>query len=188
MIEIVNIDENAVKRMNDILSLVPEKAKEAYKNAFNAGLKAARDTTKKEILKTYAISSGDFSANSKIKLKYAGSYNASASISYNGYKIPLYKFNVTPKGAPSRSIVSAGVLKSGGRRSFSSAFIARMKNGHIGMLERDTNKRFPISEFMALAPAQMAWRDEISEARDKAAEEKANTVLDQEISRIINNI
>lgn len=182
----IAISEDALKRVSEILSAVPNGASEAYRKALNAGIRTARTKAGQAIRKTYAIDSAGLRTNTTITLKYASGYNSEASIRYSGNKIPLYRFNVSPKMAPSKGVVSAGVLRSSGRTPFHDAFIQRMKSGHVGMLERDTDKRLPISELMAVSVAQMAERAEVLEATEQAAQEKVNTTLEQEISRILN--
>ena len=74
----------------------------------------------------------------------------------------------------------------GGGETFDSAFIAKMKSGHIGIFERITSKRFPIEEKMGLSAAQMVKNEVIMEKLTQEAQEKVDERLKHEIDRILN--
>ena len=107
-------------------------------------------------------------------------------VSFAGYKIPLYRFNVSPTLPVQRATVSAAVLAESGRTPFAHAFIAKMKSGHTGMFERDGTGRLPITEFMGPSAAQMAANSVVVEQVEEKAQEVINKRIEHEITRILN--
>ena len=61
-----------------------------------------------------------------------------------------------------------------------------MKSGHIGIFERDTSKRFPITEIMGSSTAQMAHNAVVLEAVEKKTQEVVEKRIEHEITRILN--
>lgn len=108
------------------------------------------------------------------------------TVTFAGYKLPLYRFNVTPTLPIQRAEVKAAVMRGNGQTPFAHAFIARMKSGHTGMFERETGRSFPVTEFMAQSTAQMAGNEEVLEQVSEKAQETVNKRIEHEITRILN--
>lgn len=178
---------DTAERVRNILQGFPKEAESAIKRGMTKGAKVYRQETDKAILGVYAIDPGTFKSGGTTRVDY---YNASASVSYSGAKIPLFDFNATPRERIYGVTVWAQQLKSGGGE-FPHAFIAKMKSGHIGIFERNGQRRPEdnrerISEIMAVATAQMAERSEISGRAAEAAREAAVIEMEEAVSRILN--
>lgn len=77
----------------------------------------------------------------QLKIANATMNRPVAQVSVTGARIPLYDFGArqTKRGVTARTGKS-------GRQLYPSAFIAKMRSGHIGVFKRTTKKRLPIVE------------------------------------------
>lgn len=129
--------------------------------------KAAVDRVNEEYLVTKS------NINKTIKVDKAG-MTLSAFIRSKGRPIALTKFRVTPKRPPKRKgrTVIAQVMRSGGGGAIPSAFIARMRSGHIGAMYRKGADRYPIGQFHGPSVPSMLGSAKISAfVGDKAERE-----------------
>jgi hypothetical protein len=122
-------------------------------------------------------------AGTNVKISKASTSNLAGFVSFSGAKIPLYKFQVTPKEPGTGKRVKAAV-KRGGGTTFEDAFIANMSNK--GVFERLTSKRFPVEQLMGLSAAQMVGNEEIISGLEEEAQELVNERLKHEIDRLLN--
>lgn len=182
MIEITN---EQIERVNLILGNVKNAPNKVFNSVINRALTTVRSETGKQIREVYTISQKDLRAESNIRLRKAGGSNLAGEIVFAGCKIPLYRFDVTPK-QPGKGTVKARVMKSKTQTAFEHAFIAQMKSGHTGIFERDTRKRTPVTEIQGLAVAQMAANSVVLEKVEAAAQETIDKRVEQEITRILN--
>ena len=143
----LEISSETVERVNNILQGVPKGAEKAFSNAINRGLSKAKTTASKEVKHVYEVTNSAINEKTKTSIHKATAGNIAGYINFSGAKIPLYKFKVTPTVPGTGKRVFAAQEKGGGS-TFEDAFIAQMKNGHIGIFERKKVKRFPIEEKM----------------------------------------
>lgn len=198
----LEIKEETVRRVEKILAGVPKGAQRAMANAINRGLAKARTEAKKEARKVYTVKAGAFSEGVYVQVKKASAGDLAGYISFNGNKLPLYKFKVTPRSPGSRKKVHAAV-KRGGGGTFQHAFVAAMPTGHTGIFERtgkqgihERQKRTKdgkgnrhtekIKERMGLAVPQMVGNEEVVRRMEKEAQEMVDKRVEHEISRILN--
>lgn len=207
----IEIREETVKRVSSLLAGVKDGAKTAMQNALDRGLSTVRSEAFKEVSKVYAITQKNLRAESNIKLyKYYGDADIQASICYSGFKIPLYRFDVSPKSPSAKggadkvpvqfgangenewrmvtpgAQVKARQMIGSAQTPFINAFIADMGNGHTGMFKRDSAARFSISEFMGSSVAQMIGNGVVREEIEKRAQETVEKRIEAEINRILN--
>ena len=173
----VGITSEQIERVESILNGVQRGPEKVFFNVINRALDTVRTASGRQIREVYAIKQKDLRAESNIKLKKASQTDLAGEIAFAGCKIPLYRFNVTPKQPAQGVRVKAAVLKSSAQTEFEHAFIARMQSRHVGMFERATAKHLPIDEFTGPSAAHMAV--------EQAAQETIDKRIDHEIDRIL---
>jgi len=190
MIEVTNdVTRESLNRIQLILSGVPKGAEKALGSVISRAQSTVRTTAVKEITKVYSITQRDVKAESNIRLRtITEDGGVIGTVSFSGFKIPLYRFNVTPKTPTPRrnQHVKAAQIIGNPQVRFNNAFIAKMKSGHIGMFERDGRKRTPISEFAGSSVAQMAGNAAVLDKVEAAALETIEKRTEHEITRILN--
>lgn len=183
----IQITAEQIERVNTILSGVPKGAEKAISSVIRRANNAVRSETVKGITNVYAISRQNVRAETTINVRTRKANGGVVGVvSFAGYKIPLYRFNVSPTVPVQRATVSAAVMNGNGQTPFAEAFIAQMKSGHMGMFERDGRKRLPITEFMGPSTAQMAGNSVVVERVEEKAQEVINKRIEHEITRILN--
>lgn len=180
----IEISEETVARVESILSGISKGAERALSNAINRGLSRVKTGAVKRVKEVYAVQSNAFTGAANMQINKATTSNLAGVVSFSGYKIPLYKFHVTPKVSGINKTVKAAIKKGGGTL-FEDAFIANMPYG-IGVFERETSRRFPVSEIMGLSAAQMVGNESVVQELQQEAQELVNERLEHEIERILN--
>lgn len=113
----------------------------------------------------------DIGAKQKVVREAVGIRKASqskpeAEVVARGKRIPIYDLTArqTQKGATYRS--------GAGRRLIPSAFIARMRSGHLGVFKRESKKRLPIVELFGPSIPLVFTRRKIQEALKQVIAER----------------
>ena len=171
----IEITSDAIERANTLLAGIPKGAERVFSLSLNRGLSRVKTQALKQVKTVYTANSTALNAATKINVNKASTGNLAGYVSFSGVKIPLYKFKVTPSKPGTGKQVRAAVKKGGGGTPFEDAFIAEMNsNGHTGVFERTTRKRFPIEEKMGLSAAQMVGNEEIIDSLEEEAQELVN--------------
>lgn len=181
----IEISSETMERVQALLANIPKGAERAYSNAINRGLSRVKSAAWRNVKQVYTVQSSALNAATNTSVQKASTGNLAGFVRFAGYKIPLYKFKVSPKQPGSKKLVHAAVKKGGGT-VFESAFIAAMKSGHIGVFEREGKKRLPVSEFMGLSAAQMVGEETVSTQVQEEAQKLVNERLEHEIDRLLN--
>ena len=181
----IEITSETIERTQTLLAGIPKGAERAFSAAINRGLSHTKTQAFKQVKKVYAVKQSALNEATTTKVQKASTGNLAGYVSFSGVKIPLYKFQVTPKEPRKGQKVRAAVMKGGGA-TFDSAFIAKMRSGHIGVFERVTSRRLPIEEKMGLSAAQMVKNEVIMDQLTKEAQERVDERLKHEIDRILN--
>lgn len=181
----IEISAETMERVQALLANVPKGAERAYTNAINRGLSRVKTAAWQGIKQVYTVQAAALNAATNTRIQKASTGNLAGFVRFAGYKIPLYKFKVSPKQPGGKKLVRASVKKGGGA-TFESAFIAAMKSGHIGVFEREGRKRLPVSELMGLSAAQMAAEETVSRQVQEEAQRLVNERLEHEIDRLLN--
>lgn len=183
----IQITGEQIERVNLILSGIPGGAQKAFSSAIRRVNSTVKAETVRQITGTYAVSAQNVRAGGNIRTQVQkADGGVCGTVTFAGYKLPLYRFNVTPTLPIQRAQVKAAVMRGNAQTPFAHAFIARMKNGHTGMFERETGRSFPVTEFMAQSTAQMAGNEDVLEQVSEKAGETLNKRLEHEITRILN--
>ncbi len=181
----IEISAEDIQRVERMLAGVPKGAERALSNAINRGLGHAKVKALQKVREVYAVKQGDLNSATTTRVQKASTGSLAGYVSFSGVKIPLYKFNVSPKVQGTGRRVKAGLMK-GSWTIFEDAFVAQMQSGHIGIFEREDTERLPIEQFMGLSGAQMVGNEEVVEDLSKSAQEKINERLEHEIERLLN--
>jgi len=181
----IEITSETIERVETLLSGIPKGAERAFSNSINRGLSRVKTTAMKQVKQVYAVQSSALTAATTTRISKASTGNIAGYVSFSGFKLPLYKFNVTPKKSGTGKQVTASVMKNGGT-TFEDAFVAEMKSGHMGVFERSGRKRLPVEEIMGLSAAQMVGSAAVIEELEKEAQKVVDERLSHEIDRILN--
>lgn len=181
----IEITQEIMERAQTLLEGIPRGAERAFSNAINRGLGYVKTQAFNKVKRVYTVKQKALGDATTTQVQKANAGNLVGHVSFAGTKIPLYKFQVTPKEPGTGKKVRAKVLKDGGGE-FDRAFIAKMKNDHMGVFERLTSKRLPIEEKMGLSAAQMVQNEVIMGELEEEAQEKVNERVMHEIDRILN--
>lgn len=181
----IQVTAEQQERVSLILHNIPGGVEKAMNNAINRGLEKARTEASRKVSEVYAIAQKDIRAEGNVSLRKASGSGMAGEISYSGTKIPMFRFNASPRRSGTGAVVSAALMRSNAPTIFESAFVATMKSGHTGIFERTTAKRFPIEEKMGLAVAQMVGNIDVTEHVEKEAQETIDKRLEHEIGHIL---
>lgn len=197
----IEISSETMERVQALLANIPKGAETAYMNAINRGLLRVKTAAWRGIKQVYTVQAAALNEATNTRIQKASTGNLAGFVRFAGYKIPLYKFKVSPRQPGSGQLVSASVKKGGGA-VFESAFIAAMGNGHVGVFERTgeqgiesrKSKRTPqgtlhtekIKEIMGLSAAEMAGQGTVSRQVQEEAQKLVNERLEHEIDRLLN--
>lgn len=198
----IEISAETMERVQTLLANIPKGAERAYMNAINRGLSRVKTAAWQGIKQVYTVQAAALNAATNTRIQKAGTGNLAGFVRFAGYKIPLYKFKVSPKQPGGKKLVRASVKKGGGA-VFESAFIAAMKSGHVGVFERTgeqgiagrlaktktpggTMHTEKLEEKMGLSAAQMAGQEAVSRQVQEEAQRLVNERLEHEIDRLLN--
>lgn len=198
----IEISAETMERVQALLANVPKGAERAYMNAINRGLSRVKTAAWQGIKQVYTVQASALNAATNTSIQKASTGNLAGFVRFAGYKIPLYKFKVSPKQPGGKKLVRASVKKGGGA-VFESAFIAAMKSGHVGVFERTgeqgiagrlakaktpggTMHTEKLEEKMGLSAAQMAGQEAVSRQVQEEAQRLVNERLEHEIDRLLN--
>ena len=202
-VTVQSVGNHTLEKAQTMLAGYPGAVDKAVRAAMARATSHLRSNAVREIRKRYAISANALRAEQNVTIKYSYSNGVEATVRFAGHKIPLFRYAGTKPSAPTTDkskLVSALVagnwkkvhpgvaasahqLKSTGLTQFDSAFVARMKSGHLGIFER--NDDGGITELMGSSVPQMLGNTEVAESISKQAMEKFDQRLDHEINRII---
>ena len=192
----IEVSEQTIDRIHTILAGVEKADEKVLKPALARGLMAGKTAAGKMVRQTYHISAGDF--NSRGYMRYnsvtKNGDGIIGSIEYSGGVIPLMKFKVSPSTPKKRTTPSAAVLKASSLVKFNrqkNVFVAQMKSGHIGIMERQkgtvssaTGKE-KLKELLSPAVPQMVGNEKVMQNVEERVNEVINQRIEHEIERLL---
>lgn len=201
----------ALDRAEKMLAGIPASTEKAVKSAMSRAVSNMRSGYVKEVQKKYDISGANLRTDKNIKCRYSyASGSVTATVTFAGKKIPLYRYNGTtpkiPKYDTSRRVpvviknetkmahpgitARAHIFKDTSPYLIDESFVATMKNTHTGIFERDGttmgNGGDGITEKMGLSIPQMVGNEEVRENIADEAWKKFDERLDHEIMALMN--
>lgn len=203
---VCNFGGEAIDRAQSLLSGLPGGIERAVKSAMPRAVAEVRKESVNAIQQKFDISAANLRTNQNVKVQYIMGEGITANITFNGKKIPLYRYNRTSPKIPTtdrNKLVNAVIsghwrkvhpgkaaaghqFKSTSPTIFDNAFIARMQSGHVGIFERISDNSSKITEKMGSSVPQMLMHKEVQEEIAKKASEKFEERMDHEILRILN--
>jgi hypothetical protein len=169
-----------MERLEQALQETPEKIPRAAARAINRAAYTARTEAGRKVREIYRIKHSDVIKT--IRIYGADERDLSATVISRGHTIPLYRFKVTPRSVqPKRKKPIYASVKKGQGGPIKSAFVARMKNGYIGVFKRVGKLRLPIEGLYGPSVPQMIGSNNVS----RWVEEKALETLDKRIEHEI---
>lgn len=197
----IEITSDEIERVGTMLADTPKSAERVFANAMNRGLSRIKTRAIEQVKKVYAVKTAALWDATTARMNKASVGNLVGFVSFSGVKIPLYKFSVTPTKPATRQKVKAGLMNGGSKTEYEDAFIAEMKNGHIGVFERTGTQGIEsrktkygkqnhhtekIKEISGLSTAQMIGNASNIEILEKEAQELVNERIVHEMNRILN--
>lgn len=164
------VDRKAIKAVEKQLGNLKKKAPAVLARAVNATALEARKLLAAEAQKNYAIKSSGFNAKSGAKdfpsamgIRKAKAKNPVAIIETKGAPIELFKFKTSPasyktgKNKPKKT--KARVKAHGGMKNLIQdgrwAFVTQFSSGHRTLVQRTSEKRYPIKNLLSPSIPQM---------------------------------
>ena len=192
----IEVSEQTIDRIHTILAGVEKADEKVLKPALARGLVAGKTAAGKMVRQTYHISAVDF--NSRGYMRYnsvtKNGDGIIGSIEYSGGVIPLMKFKVSPSTPKKRTTPSAAVLKASSLVKFNrqkNVFVAQMKSGHIGIMERQKGTVSPatgkekLKELLSPAVPQMVGNEKVMQNVEERVNEVINQRIEHEIERLL---
>lgn len=108
----IQITDEQIERVNLILSGVPGGAQKAFSSAIRRVNSTVKTETVRQITGTYAISAQNVRAAATIRTEVQNADGGiCGTVTFAGYKLPLYRFNVSPTSPIQRAQVKAAVMR-----------------------------------------------------------------------------
>jgi len=206
----LTIDSDKLDRATKLLAGIPDGMSKALKSAIARTTSTVRSQSSRAISSVYAISINNLRGNVYVRSRQQSSPDGVVGvIQFAGNKIPLFRYDSSPKYPTkdrSRTVhaiihggwrtvnpsmaASAHQLRSTGQTRFEHVFVAMMKNGHTGIFERNggisRTGGDAISEIMGSSYTQMLAKTEVLEEISEKAIETFDKRMEHEITRILN--
>jgi len=182
----VEFDKN---KYSDIMRQVSLLANETQINkaigrAAKRAANAARTETVKQLSSEYTLPVSEMRGTLSTRNLMGGDIGAAMQISSNPFALPKFE-GVTPK-EPVKKPVLAQVKKGSSKLELARSFAAKMKSGHVGIYERDTDKSLPLGQHFGPATTGMFKANEkVNEAVLEKAGETLNKRVIHELERLM---
>jgi hypothetical protein len=200
----------AIHRAEVLLQNIPNGVNRAMKTAMGKTVTVVRRESTDAIQKQYDISAANLRAAENITASYRYGEGVEAVVVFHGKKIPLYRYNGTSPGLPTKDMKEGrkpvmvkghwtrqyqGVaarghqFKSTSPKEFYEAFIARMESGHVGIFERTggvtSEGSDQIHELMGTAVPQMIGNETVLKSITETAYQSFESNLDAAVAQVL---
>ena len=193
----IEIDIKELERAKKTLQGIENGIERAATSAINHSLSKAKTKLKRKITETYYIKSSDIEKTLSIKKANFSTLAGTISSRSKRTSLPKMKLKKSGKNLLVGIKKENGVqLLSGKSELFGKPFIARMKNGHIGVFQRKTRRRIgigkkadeqenPIQELYTSSIPQMAGEKGVQKYIEEEAGKMVNERFIHEVDRIL---
>ncbi|MEE1137309.1 MAG: phage tail protein [Acutalibacteraceae bacterium] len=167
----IQLQIDGEKAMKEILAVLGDANKKAAPRVLSKAVNATADEARKLLAskaqETYAIKSAGF--KKAMDIDKAKPKTPVATLRSDGGPIELFKFKTSPatyKTGENKPETSKGKVKKshGGMKNLLHegrwAFVTKFSNGHKSMVQRTTDKRFPIKTLLSPSIPQMIGNEE----------------------------
>lgn len=184
MIPTIEFDERRVRKIQEKLEDIPEKAPQVISAALNRAVTNIAANISKEVRKDYNVKSSDIKGT--LEKTRATRSNIDAIVRSRGELFPLDRFKVSPrKVEPKRKKPIKVAVKKDGLKPLERAFVASINGLKVFQRTNRNVKRLPIERMFGPSIPQMIDHEPTI---DKIEMEGRNMVyrrLDHEINRIL---
>lgn len=182
----------------------------AVRSAMARSVSHLRSNTAKAVQERYAISANHIRDNENAKVRYSYQDGVQATVTYMGFKIPLYRYDGAAPKQPTQdtgqwvslmienqwrkihpSVPAYGhQFRSTSPELLEDAFVAQMKSGHTGIFKRTggqtSDDNDAIREIMGKSVPEMLDSDDVKHSLADRAMEKFDERLEHEVLAILN--
>lgn len=178
------IGEGSIDRARKLLAGYPHGFEKAVGSAIKRAANAGEAYAARAVNKEYVLNVGDFKKYTKSKKRYYTSGGCTTvEVEYRGVHIPLLKFDTRMSGS---GRVTTRVKRASARKILDHAFHATV-GGHTGIFERETERRFPISEIVGPSgPQMMTANEQLNDEIGEKIHEVFDARIDHEILAVLN--
>lgn len=195
----IDVDSDAIDRLQE--AILSSDGKRSFETQLKISIgsimkrtgQAMRTEAWRAVKEEYTVKQKGFYQNTRVKsVKQPGGGagfdwgNSVAEIEFAGHKIPLSKFDISPK-SPKRQIVSVSVLKNSGNKTLNHAYVADLGRHGIGLFEGVSNRRQSRSkQLYGPSGAEMMSNERTEDNVTEAAIKTIDKRVEHEITRILN--
>ncbi|MDR3280944.1 MAG: phage tail protein [Synergistaceae bacterium] len=184
------VSDAQFRLLRNALQRLPGAAEKALVRAVNRAVEGARTDAIRAVCKEYVIKPAD--VRKTIHIVRAKPDNPEAQVISTGRPIPLIKFRILPKNPPARgtSVKNRKTVIAGVKFNTATAaphsFIARMKNGHVGVYSRPPGVgRNPIEQRYGPSVPQMIGSQTVLEYIETQAHERLDKELGHQVKYLL---
>lgn len=186
---VFRVDDNGLtKTIADQLGDYHDKAPTVLKQAINATAKNARSMLADQAKKIYVIQKSHF--NKAMRIKNASASRLEALITAKGAPMELIDFKTSPKkpqtGEKRAEVTTGKVLVKSNMKRLEmgdlKAFVTKFKSGHVSIVQRRGEERFPLKKLFSPSVPKMVGNEE--EVYEKVKMEIA-ILMDENIRKYI---
>ena len=185
----VSFDPRQIDRTLAALAAIPGGAEKALARSLNRAVERSRTSTVRLIHENYNIRPSD--VRKTLRVMRASGKALIAAVLERGSPLELMKFAISPKKPPNqrgkkpeaRTQTVAGV-RFGTRKVLPHAFVARMKNGHVGIYSRRAERRAIRQRYTTSVPQMMNSMNVMPKLSDDAQRIMA-AELDRQIELLL---
>lgn len=183
----IDIKLKGVDKALERLTTIPKGVQKAANTAINRTAISARAISSREIVKHYNVKVTDVKRTMIVKRSSRKSLEA--EIISKGGVIALSKYKVTPKVVQHKGNknkpLRVAVKKGSGQKIIRGAFMAQFKSGHLGVVRRRGEKRFPVQELYGPSIPQMFKNEAVVAPVKKLVEDRLEKEFNHEAMRVI---
>jgi hypothetical protein len=192
MIQLVIDDFGTIRLTQQVLEGLPGKIKTVVRRASVDAIRAVRGQIPKSINKRFDITKSEVRRQMKLTTKTEDGGMRTGLI-VTGDRIPVMKFEVTPKSPPSqrgmpmaqRPVVKIITVRGHATVGKPNRFVAEMSSGHIGVFMRKSKKGLPIKESLTESVPEMIRTKPIRKEIEARAEEVFTKAIERNIKAVL---
>lgn len=202
--------QEAVDRAASLLAGVEGGVEKAVRSAMGKAVARLRRSNVNAVRERYAISAADIRENENVQVSYSYDSGVQAYVRFSGARIPLFRFDGASPHQPTKDTsrrvpimsgeerwrlmypgvaASGHVLKATSPYQFERAFVAKMRNGHIGIFERTggmtSHGKDEIEELFGPSVPQMLGSEDVEKALVDEAMQSFEKDLDHDVLAIL---
>ncbi|GIO33744.1 hypothetical protein J2TS6_48850 [Paenibacillus albilobatus] len=175
------------RQVNRALKQADKALYRAFLSSLNRATQRAKTEVGRKTRERYVVKQGDVVET--IRVRKAAGKNLQATLTSQGYSIPLIRFSVAPKRRLKRppKAVKAAVFRGGAKKPIPGAFVTTT-GSHTGVFERVGKKRLPIKELRGPSVPSMVGNEEVREHVQQVYADEMMKRLPHELDRTLGRL